>query len=129
MTQKLPFRHLLKFYFHEWVPVNSTGKVSDGCIRDLWFNPAYTKNWLVSWSDDNELSLRADAISWNSLKKNFISMILYKPIVKSFEKLFLSYHLCFSQPKKKNYHFMFFIFHFFFFGQRFSFFFYWEKHI
>ena len=23
----------------EWVPVSSTGKVSDGCIRDLGFNP------------------------------------------------------------------------------------------
>ena len=22
-----------------WVPVSSTGKVSDGCIRDLGFNP------------------------------------------------------------------------------------------
>ena len=31
---------------------------------------AYTKNWLVSWSDDKELSSGADAISWNSLSKN-----------------------------------------------------------
>ena len=23
----------------KWVPVSSTGKVSDGCIRDLGFNP------------------------------------------------------------------------------------------
>ena len=22
-----------------WVSINSTSKVSDGCIRDLWFNP------------------------------------------------------------------------------------------
>ena len=30
---------------------------------------AYTKNWLVFWSDDKELSLGADAIRWNSFKK------------------------------------------------------------
>ena len=56
-----------------WIPTNSTGKISDGWIRNLGFNPAYTKNWLVSWSDDNsddkELSSGADVISWNSLKK------------------------------------------------------------
>ena len=34
--------------------------------------PTYTKNWLVSWSDDKELSSRADTISWNSLSKNKI---------------------------------------------------------
>ena len=47
----------------KWVSVSSTGKVSDSCIKDMGFNPAYTKNWLVSWSDDKELSLGADAIS------------------------------------------------------------------
>ena len=26
-------------YFVLWVPVSSTGKISDGCIRDLGFNP------------------------------------------------------------------------------------------
>ena len=25
--------------YYSWVPVNSTGKVSNGCIRDLEFNP------------------------------------------------------------------------------------------
>ena len=25
--------------YQMWVPVSSTGKVSNGCIRDLWFNP------------------------------------------------------------------------------------------
>ena len=29
--------------------------------------PTYTKNWLVSWSIDKELSSGADAIDWNSL--------------------------------------------------------------
>ena len=41
-------------------------KSVDGCIRDLRFSPRLYKNWLVSWSDDKELSLGADAISWNS---------------------------------------------------------------
>ena len=31
--------------------------------------PAYTKNLLVSWSDNKELSSEANAISRNSLKK------------------------------------------------------------
>ena len=26
-------------HFNVWVPINSTDKVSDGCIRDLGFNP------------------------------------------------------------------------------------------
>ena len=52
-----------------WVPVNSIGKVSDGWIGDLEINPTYTKNLLVSWSDDKELSLEANIIGWNSLKK------------------------------------------------------------
>ena len=30
---------------------------------------AYTKNRLASWSDNKELSLEADVISWNSLSK------------------------------------------------------------
>ena len=29
----------------------------------------YTKNWLVSWSDDKELSSGADVIGWNSISK------------------------------------------------------------
>ena len=52
-----------------WVLVNSTGKIFDGCIKDLGSNLAYTKNWLVSWSNDKELSSGADAIGWISLKK------------------------------------------------------------
>ena len=28
-----------KFKIHAWVPVSSTGKISNGCIRDLGFNP------------------------------------------------------------------------------------------
>ena len=38
------------------------------CSSDLSIS-AYTKNWLVSWSDNKELSLGADVIGWNSLKK------------------------------------------------------------
>ena len=47
------------------------GKVSDGWIRDLGFNPCLHQK-LIGWSDDKELSSRADAIGWNSLsqKKN-----------------------------------------------------------
>ena len=53
-----------------WVSVSLTGKVSNGCIKDLEFNlTAYIKNWLMSWSDNNELPLKANVISWNSLKK------------------------------------------------------------
>ena len=29
----------LKIIFYEWIPVSSTGKVSDGYIRNLGFNP------------------------------------------------------------------------------------------
>ena len=56
----------------QYAIVNSTGKVSDGYIKDLGFNPTYIKNWLMSWFDDKELSLRADIIDWNSLKKKKI---------------------------------------------------------
>ena len=69
--------------WYMWVPVNLTGKVSDGYIRDLGFNSTYTKNWLVSWFDDKELSLGADAIDWNSLKMLYdIWVILIKYMVK-----------------------------------------------
>ena len=27
-----------------WVPISSTGKVSNGCIRDLGFNPRLYQN-------------------------------------------------------------------------------------
>ena len=32
-------------------------------------SPAYTKNWSVFWSDDKELSSRADFINLKSLSK------------------------------------------------------------
>ena len=32
--------------YYSWVPVNSTGKVSNGCIRDLEFNP-YLRQKLI----------------------------------------------------------------------------------
>ena len=39
-------------------------------VEKIWGSIlAYTKNWLVSWSDDKELSLGADVIGLNSLKK------------------------------------------------------------
>ena len=50
-----------------WVPVNSTGKISNGWIRYLGSISAYTKNWLVFWFNDKELSSRANIIGWNSL--------------------------------------------------------------
>ena len=53
----------------QYATVNSTSKVSDGYIKDLGFNPAYIKNWLMSWFDDKELLLKADIIDWNSLEK------------------------------------------------------------
>ena len=41
--------------------------------EDIYLTLAYIKIWLVSWSNDKELSLGADAIAdvigWNSLKK------------------------------------------------------------
>ena len=48
-------------------------------IQEIWGSiPTYIKNWLVSWSDDKELSSRADTIGWNSLKKkNNISILAY----------------------------------------------------
>ena len=51
-----------------WVLVNSTGKIFNNWIRDLDSISIYTKNRLVSWSDNKELSLvRTDVI--NPLKK------------------------------------------------------------
>ena len=38
---------------------------------------AYPKNWLVSWSNDKELSLGVDVTGWNYLKKKFIVPIKY----------------------------------------------------
>ena len=71
---------ILKWLTILWVLVSSTSKVSNGCIRDLWFNPAYTKNWLVSWSSDKELSSRADTIDWNSLKKKWLTIFTLNEI-------------------------------------------------
>ena len=50
-----------------WVLVRSTGKVFGSYIRDLSSIAIYTKNWLVSWYDDKELSSGVNVISWNSL--------------------------------------------------------------
>ena len=45
-----------------WVPVSSNSKVSDDCIRDLGFDICLYENSLVSWSNDKELSSKADII-------------------------------------------------------------------
>ena len=45
-----------------WVSISLIGKVFDSWIKDLG---SYTKNWLVFWFDDKELSPGADVISWN----------------------------------------------------------------
>ena len=42
-------KNLIVFYTFDlsnkmWFPVSSTGKVSDGCIRDLGFNPRLHQN-------------------------------------------------------------------------------------
>ena len=49
-----------------WVSVNLIGKVSESWIKDFG---SYTKNWLVFWFDDKELSSGADVISWNIFQK------------------------------------------------------------
>ena len=68
-------------WIYSWVPINSTGKVCNGWIRNLGSIPAYTKNRLMSWSDDKELSSGADAIRWNFLKKKKKkSLFHYLPI-------------------------------------------------
>ena len=60
------------------VPVSSTSQISNSWIRNLQFNLcrfAYTKNWLVSRSDNKKLLLGG----WNSLskkkKKTFMDII------------------------------------------------------
>ena len=51
----------------QWVSVSLIDKISDSWI-EIWGSiPAYTKNWLVFWSNDKELSSEADVISWISL--------------------------------------------------------------
>ena len=42
--------------------VISIGKISNSWIKYLNSISAYTKSWLVSWSDDRDLSLRVDVI-------------------------------------------------------------------
>jgi hypothetical protein len=62
----------------QWVPISSTGKVFCRRARDLGSNPAYTKNQLVSWSDDKSNYHEADAIGSNTIaiikkkKKNVV---------------------------------------------------------
>ena len=51
------------------VPVSSTGKVSDSCIRDFGFNPRLHQKLINVLVDNKELLSGADAISWNSLSK------------------------------------------------------------
>ena len=51
------------------VLVSSINKVSE-CWKEIWGSIlAYTKNHLVSWSDDKELLSGVNVIDWNSLKK------------------------------------------------------------
>ena len=38
-TYKVHYKLQSKTKSELWVPVSSTGKISDGCIRDLGFNP------------------------------------------------------------------------------------------
>ena len=60
-----------------WVSVNLTGKFFYGWIKDLEFNPVYTKNQLVSWSDNKELSLRADIIKLKFSQNIYIYIYIY----------------------------------------------------
>lgn len=50
-------------YVHKWILINSINKICDGWKRDLGLISAYTKNQLVYWSDNKELSLRTNVIS------------------------------------------------------------------
>ena len=54
----------------------------------MGFNPAYTKNWLVSWANDKKRSLGADDIGWNSKKKK---KKLKDNLVKIYFQLYLKY--------------------------------------
>ena len=47
---------------NKWVLVNLTGKVSDGCIRDLRFNPRLHQKLIGVLIDDKKLLSRADTI-------------------------------------------------------------------
>ena len=52
-----------------WVPVSSTGKVFVSCIRDLGLISTYTKNWLVSWSDDKRTIIKSGCYRLKLSKK------------------------------------------------------------
>ena len=54
-------------YCTKWVSVSLTGTVFDGWIKDLELIPVYTKNRLMSYSNDKELS--GDAIGLKLSKK------------------------------------------------------------
>ena len=47
---------------NKWVLVNLTGKVSDGCIRDLRFNPRLHQKLIGVLIDDKKLLSRMDTI-------------------------------------------------------------------
>ena len=47
---------------NKWVLVNLTGKVFDGCIRDLRFNPRLHQKLIGVLIDDKKLLSRADTI-------------------------------------------------------------------
>ena len=47
---------------NKWVLVNLTGKVSDGCTRDLRFNPRLHQKLIGVLIDDKKLLSRADTI-------------------------------------------------------------------
>ena len=51
------------------IPVCSIDKVFNDRIRNLGLFSAYTKNWVMSWSDDKELSSGANAIKLKLSKK------------------------------------------------------------
>ena len=72
-----------------WLLASSTGKIFDGWIRDLGSIPAYTKNWLVSWSDNKKLPLGADTIWWNYY---ITSYKLLNNIVVLYTNLYLEYY-------------------------------------
>ena len=47
---------------NKWVLVNLTGKVSDGCIRDLRFNPCLHQKLIGVLVDDKKLLSGANTI-------------------------------------------------------------------
>ena len=57
-------RHLsaLKDWFLWWVSVSSIGKISDGCIRNLEFNPRLYQKLIGVLVDNKKLLSGVDAI-------------------------------------------------------------------